>query len=712
MRTKWLLLALPLAILGLLLQSSLWVPTYASQAEGNPGRLVTFVRASIGDAKHLNPVVASERFAFEVMDRNVFEGLVAEDENMQVVPRLAERYETTEEAYLAVLPERSLPNGRRADAATLLAALRAAWQAGELGEVGPSITGIEPAPAEVRQLTTTVLARNDEGRETPLDVRLSVDVPERVKLTLSRVEPTLFRELQAVLGAGYFEGYPFEARFKLEKPEQRELVRARFPQLLPIGEHNPVITFFLRPGVRWHDGEPFGAHDVKFTYEAIVNPKNTSPRAGSFEAIKSIEIVDPLTARVTYKRLYSSGIIDWMLPLVPKHLLDDAALEREAKRRRLSDAERQKLSVRTTEFNRNPIGTGPFRFVRWLPDQFIQLSRNEQYWGEKARYRDIFYRIIPDYLTMELEFRAGALDVYDTLPHQAARYRADPDYRVLQYNEGAYAYIGYNARRPPFDDKRVRRALGMAIDVDAIIRHVLSGEGRRSTGPYYSHTPYYDPEVKPLPYDPQAALALLAEAGFRKNARGMLERDGKPFAFTLVTNNGNPQRKAIMTIAQEAWRKLGIDCKIQAFEWTVFLEQFVHQLNFDAIVLGWAGGAITFDKYLYFHSTQVSPYQRNYSGYQNPQADELLTRIGETYDAEELRKLTRQLHRVIAEDQPTTFLYEPIRPLAFDRRIARVTRSPDGTELVRELETPPSGNVYHAIAEWQKLSSVPLATAH
>jgi ABC-type transport system substrate-binding protein len=565
---------------------------------------------------------------------------------------------------------------------------------------------------ETRKDSTTVLTQNAKGRSEPVDVKLTIEVPERIKLRLSKVEPGLFKALESVVGAEYFASYPFAARFKLDRPEHLKRIEERFPSLLGIGEHNPIITFHLQPNVRWHDGVPFTGADVKFTYDAIMNPKNASTRTGSFEPVKSLEVLDDLTVRVTYKRLYAQGIIDWEIGIVPKHLLDDAALAREADRRQLSAEARKNLSVRTTTFNQNPVGTGPFRFTRWLPDQFVQLTRNDQYWGPKALYEEAYFRSIPDYLAMELEFQAGALDSYLLLPHQAERYRRDPSYNVQVHNEGAYAYIGYNARLPLFKDVRVRQALGMALDVDSIIKYVLSGEARRSTGPFYAHTPYNDPTVKPLPYDPAGAARLLAEAGWHKNARGVLEKGGKPFRFTMITNNGNPQRKAIMQIAQEAWKKLGVECSIQTFEWTVFLEEFVHTQKFEAFVLGWGGGAINPDKFELFHSSQTALYETNYCGYESKEADDLLTKIRETYDEKELIALTHQFHRVIARDQPYTFIYEPLRTFVLDRRIERHRPLADGRVAVEPVRTPPSGDLFRFMSEWRKTSGTSQATAH
>ena len=162
-----------------------------------------------------------------------------------------------------------------------------------------------------------------------------------------------------------------------------------------------------------------------------------------------------------------------------------------------------------------------------------------------------------------------------------------------------------------------------------------------------------------------------------------------------------------MTIAQEAWLKLGIDCKTQAFEWTVFLEDFVHKLNFDAVVLAWVGGDINPDRYQLWHSSQTNPYQLNYAGYKNAEADQLITRIREEYDFDTQVQLTHQLHRVIAEDQPFTFLYEPTEPIVIDNRIARVEHGPDGREVISRIEPTPSGSIDVYFSQWRKFAEAP-----
>ncbi|MFZ5897224.1 MAG: ABC transporter substrate-binding protein [Myxococcota bacterium] len=696
-------------VLVALFQSALWVPSYGSQSTNDhPERLTTFIEAHIGDAKLLNPVVAADNVSSQLISRRLFESLLDVDERLEVKGRLAERFELSEIAYLAAIPERKLPNGRAATAQALLETMRGAFDEGKLPELKALVTSLALLPALERPFSEEVVHTSAKGKPEPYEIKGFISVPERVEIKLTRVTSSLFDQLSEILGADYFKEYPFAARFKLEKQQDLAELRPKMPAILPIGEHNPKLTFYLRHGVRFHDGKPFTAADVKATYEAFIDGKTASPRAASFEPIRELRVIDDFTVEVIYKRLYAGAVTDWMLEIVPAHYVNPAALEREMNERKLSANERAAFSLRQSRFNKNPVGTGPFRFVEWRPDEFVHVVRNDDYWGKKPEYRDLYVRPIPDYVSQELELHAGAIDMYEPLPHQVARYKKDDRYQVVSGSEGYYVYIGYNLRRPLFQDVNVRRALGMAINVDDIIKYVLYGEGKRTSGPYYSYTPFYDPETPLIPYDPKAAADLLASAGWVKNKDGWLEKNGKVLEFTLITNNGNPQRKAIMTIAQDAWRKLGVNCTAQAFEWTAFLEDFIETNKFDAYVLGWVGGDINPDKFDIWHSSQTNAYQLNHVGYQNAEADRMIEQLRQEYDRPTQIRLARALHRKIASDQPYTFLYEPTRPYVLDKRIFVVNRGPDGKEHYEKIRPTPSGDISYYFDNWRKLA----ASAH
>lgn len=694
---KRLLVLAPIILTLGLLQSYFWVPTYEAQTTGNPERVFKFIEASIGDAKILNPILNADTASSRIVGF-VFEGLLDYDENLNLRSRLATDWTITESAYLWVNTTKRFPDGVPVTGRELEARIRRAIENNRLEGLKEGITEIKLLPPEQRTETIDLLGENGK----PISVQVRIHAPERLRFTLRQVDQDFFKRLKPILGPEYDRNVPLEKWIEVTPSDKQDLIRLQLAEILPVFEHNPVIFFHLRKGVRFHDGHEFEARDVKFTYEAIMNPRNLSPRTSDFEPIKSVEIVDPYTVRVVYKRLFSPAINAWTMGILPEHLLNDEALKREMDRRGISEAARAQFGMRDSEFNRRPLGVGPFRFVEWQSDELIHLTRNEDYWEGPPQYKEYYYRVIPDPLTQEVEFRTGAIDTYSPLPHQAARYKKDPAYQSFSSLGFGYSYIGYNNRRGLFSDKRIRQALGMAIHVDEIIKYVLYGEGEQITGPYPKNTEWYDPSVEPIPYNPEGALRILEELGWKKNAQGWLEKDGKIFEFNLITNNGNFIRKAILTIAQNAWRKIGIKCNTQLFEWAVFLKDFVNTGQFDALVLGWSMGPDP-DLYQIWHSSQAGPQQLNFVGYKNPEADDLIVRIRQEYNLDTQRELAHRLHRIIAEDQPYTFLYASLGTQVLDKKI--VVAENDGS--YSRIKPTKSGSVFFYFNQWRKLEFTP-----
>jgi len=692
MRPERVLLVVPALVVALLLQSYAWVPTYENQADGNPGRLRTFIEASIGDAKILNPILNADVASSRISDL-VFDGLLGLDENLKLRGRIARSWRIYEVAYLLVAPGARLADGSPATAAAITRRLRERIAADASGELGRLITGIKTLAPEQRIV---------EGGELPAKLRLRVHLPERLRLELSGVAQDLRARLTPVLGAAYARGFAQRASIEVLAGDPKSLDAKLRGALLPTIEHNPVIVFRLRRNVRFHDGYPLTANDVRFTYQAIMDPRNLSARRSDFEPVRAVEVLDDYTVKVTYKRLFSPAINAWTIGILPAHLLNRKALQREMDARGLSAEARANFGLRDSRFNRHPIGSGAFRFREWQSDELIHLVRNPGYWEGAPEYHDYYFRVIPDPLTQEVEFRTGALDAYAPQPYQVDRYRRDPAYRAFSTPGLGYTYIGYNNRRPLFSDPRVRRALGMAIDTGAIIRYVLYGEGEPISGPYPRTTIWYDPGVRPLPYDPAGAQRLLAELGWQRNADGWLEKDGKVFEFNLITNNGNSLRKAVLSIAQHAWRKIGIKVHTEVFEWAVFLEDFINPAQFDALILGWSMGADP-DLYQLWHSSQTGRNQLNFVGYRSAEADALIERIRREYDIDAQRRLAHRLHRVIARDQPYTFLYAPRSTRVLDRKIVMRTAG-GGYTPVRAAA---SGDLYYFMNRWIKLAYAP-----
>jgi len=706
MTTRKILIFAPAFVIFLLLQSYFWVPTYEQQTRGNPDRLNEYITASIGDASTLNPILSADSASSDI-NSMVFEGLIDRDEDLRFRGRLATSWEIYEEAFFYVNDNAFIPNLGKAGAKEVVEVVKRA-KAGDLPvnpELKASLDNIREIsvipPGEF--LVTRREKRTKEGQEAETEVKIRVTAPARIKLILRRVDQDLFENLSGILGNDYFASFDGRDYVNVDQ-DVAQTKKARYArEILPSTEHNPVVVFKLRPNVEFHDGHIFDANDVRFTYEAIMDPKNLSPRLADYEPVKEVQVADPLTVRIVYKRLYSPALGTWGMGILPEHLLNSEALRDEAIR---AEKDLEKFSLRQSRFNRHPIGCGPFVFREWKSDQYIILDRFDGYWEGPPNYERYIYRIIPDLLTQEMEFYAGTVDSYGVQPHQVQRLQNDPKYQGFSGPSFGYTYIGYNMRREPFDDRRVRRALSMAIDVDKIIEYVLHGQGERITGPFVKQTDYYDHSIKPIPYDPEGALKLLAEAGWRRNEEGWLERDGKRFQFTLITNSGNDLRKAILTIAQDAWKQIGIDVRTDLLEWAVFIQERVDKADFDALILGWSMG-IEPDLYQIWHSSQTNPYQLNFVGFKNLQADDLIIKIRQEYNHERQVTYCHKLHEIIARDQPYTFLYVAKWTAVLDKKIVIKETDSKGNVIYKKIEPTKTGNYTFYFNRWIKLPEVP-----
>ena len=703
MTIRKLLIFVPLALTLILLQSYLWVPTYEEQTRGNPNRLKEFITASIGDAAILNPILSADS-ASSTIESMVFEGLIDRDENLRFRGRLATSWEISEQAFFYINEEASIPGLGKATPGEVVAYLKKARD-GKLTVDSETLASLQNIKAisiiGPREFEVTERQKK-AGTLKAQEIKLHVFAPARIKLTLKHVDQDLFKYLARVLGENYFASFNPERYVREESGKETDL-RTYARKILPPVEHNPVIVFHLRPNVIFHDGQPFDAGDVKFTYESIIDPRNLSPRISDYEPVKRVEVIDPLTVRIVYKRLYSPALATWSIGILPRHLLNREALRKEAIRRGMDPA---KFTMRQSNFNRHPIGCGPFVFREWKSDQYIVLDHFRNYWEGPPNYERYVYRIIPDLLTQEMEFYAGTVDTYNVQPHQVQRLQSDPRYQSFSGLSFGYTYIGYNMRRAPFNDRRVRLALSMAIDVDKIIKYVLHGQGERITGPFVKQTDYYNHDIKPVPYNPGAALKLLETLGWKRNAEGWLEKNGKRFQFTLITNSGNELRKAVMAIVQNEWRQIGIDVRTDLVEWSVFIKERVDKADFDALILGWSMG-IEPDLYQIWHSSQTHPYQLNFVGFKNAEADHLIVKIRQEYSHNRQVEYCHRLHKIIAFEQPYTFLYVNKWTAVLDKRIVIKEVDAKGHVTYKKIKPTKTGDYTFYFNKWVKLPRVP-----
>ena len=439
----------------------------------------------------------------------------------------------------------------------------------------------------------------------------------------------------------------------------------------------PVITFHLRKGVHWHDGKRFTADDVKFTYDKIMDPKTNTVRRSDFELVKKAEVLDPYTFRVTYKQPFSPGLATWGMGIIPKHLLEN-------------------VDINTAPFNRRPIGTGPFRFVDWVSDEKIVVEANPRYHEGRPGLNGIVYRIIPEAALNEMEILTRGADYSGIFPYEYRRMTQVPFLKVYSQPSLGYTYIGYNFKNPLFEDRRVRQALTYAINRKEIVQYVLYGLGEVATGPFPNQMWYWNPNVKPIPYDPQKARQLLAEAGWKdKNSDGVLVKDGKPFKFTLITNSGNDTRRDVGVLVQRQLRDIGIDVSLELYEWSVFLNDFINVRHFDACILGWSL-SVDPDAYEIWHSSQIEK-GFNFISYRNSAVDRLWEEGRREYDMEKRKQIYWKIHELIAEDQPYTFLFVPLAISALQNKFALREKDVTGEEGFHEIKMEKAGLLYDLI---------------
>jgi ABC-type transport system substrate-binding protein len=459
-----------------------------------------------------------------------------------------------------------------------------------------------------------------------------------------------------------------------------------FPPLEPGGKERsfkaePIIRFTLRDGVRWHDGAPFTSADVAFTCQAIMNEKVASPRRADFELVDSVGTPDPLTVVVRYKKPFSPALLSWMGAILPEHILGkiDPAKWPEA-------------------YNRKPVGTGPFRFGEWKTNEFIRLKKNPAYFLGSPWLDSIVFRVLPDPLTLQLAFQTRQVDFWNVDPWAVKGLQGDPRFDLFSSPGNAYNYIGWNLRRPMFQDLKVRQALAQAVNVPQMIRYILYGHGVQSTGIFTPQMWFFDPSEKPLPYDPRAAGKLLDEAGWKPGPDGIRVKDGKRFSFTLLANNGNEVRRDIATLVQDDLKQIGIEVKVEIYEWAVLLKRFVNKGEFDAIVLGWGLG-YDFDQYSIWHSSQTHPEELNFVGFSDPKVDRLLTDLRQEYARPEIIRIAGQLQATIYDQQPYLFLFVPEGTEVMWKGAYRLRHpGPDGTWVDEPVHMTKAGWSYDM--EW------------
>jgi len=423
------------------------------------------------------------------------------------------------------------------------------------------------------------------------------------------------------------------------------------------------LKFFLKPGMLWEDGVEMTVEDVEFTYRTMINPKTPTAYAGDFLMVDTFIRTGRYSFEVTYAAPYARSLETWMSSILPKHILEGE-------------------NLRETRYARAPVGSGPYRFKEWVAGSRIVLEANPSYFEGRPNIDRLVFSTIPDLTTMFLELKAGALDMMTLTPQQYAYQTKDAsvadNYNQFRYLSFSYTYLGYNLESPLFKDAKVRRAIAHVVDKHAIIAGALLGQGKPSIGPYVPGTWAYNADIADYPQDVAAAEKLLAEAGWARDSKGMLRNaKGLPFAFTIMTNQGNEQRIKTAVIIQSQLKKLGMDVSVRTVEWATFFSQFVNKGFFDAVILGWTT-PLDPDLYDVWHSSRLRPDGLNFMKYANPEVDALIEKGRRTFDRTERKRIYDAVQVHLHNDQPYCFLYVPFTLPVVHKRFRGIVQAPAG----------------------------------
>jgi peptide/nickel transport system substrate-binding protein len=511
-------------------------------------------------------------------------------------------------------------------------------------------------------------------------------------------------------GASNILSYIFESLLTRDPRtlELKPLIAASLPE---ISEDKLHYTFRIRKDAHFQDGKPLTGEDVLFSLKVIKNPLVNAPFLRVYYAsITNAELVDDATIRFTASEPYflNDSVLGG-IDILPRHYYDPENLTKDVTVRQLDgDWSKSKNQVErfadqfNKNFNRNPMGSGPYRFKSWKTGEEVILERDSSYWGKDKEgvdqvYLDqIRFKIINNMDAALVSLKSGDLDMMGLQPLQFVRQTDSPKFKEsfekLTYYSPSYTYVGWNNDHPIFSDRRVRTAMTLLINRQQIVESVLFGLGQVVDSPIYRFRPEYDDSLYSHPHDPARALSLLREAGWKDtDGDGILDKKmgGKKvdFRFEIKFNSGNDVRKAIALAIQDELKKQAIECRVRELDWTIYLDD-VRNHKFDAIILGWLMSVNPPDAYQVWHSSQADNKGSNHVSYKNPEVDRILEEYRREFDPQKRIHLYKRFQQILNEDQPYTFLYMPKSAVATDKRFKGVEVLPIGGLRPRDWWVP------------------------
>jgi len=420
------------------------------------------------------------------------------------------------------------------------------------------------------------------------------------------------------------------------------------------------VTWKLRPGVTWHDGVPHTSADVKFTVDAI-NKGDWKPESvDGFDRISSVDIPDSLTAVVHYREVYAPYRLQFVRGTLPKHILAGKSIDA------------------ATDYNRKPLGTGPYRVVEWKTGEYILLEGVANYWrgAEFPKIKRLLFRFLPNTTTRINQLKSGEVQVVALVPWDKVReLRGNDAIRLNTVVGNGYEHVTLNQRRfAPFADVTVRRAMAHAIDRNLIVNTLLDSLVTVVNGPIQPLSSAYEANVTVHPYDPTRARALLDSAGWVRAADGIRAKGGQRLAFTMITQSGFAIRENVSQALQKQFRDIGIEARVKLIDGTT-ISSLWFKGDFDAMLHWWQMGADP-ELTLFFASDRMPPAGRNINYFRDDSITAMLYASDRTADEAKRDELLKATQRRLATLVPELPLYNTSKIDAVPTNLTGFTGNP------------------------------------
>jgi peptide/nickel transport system substrate-binding protein len=422
-----------------------------------------------------------------------------------------------------------------------------------------------------------------------------------------------------------------------------------------------VWTFKLRKGVKFHDGTPFNAHAVKVSFDRVIDKSHPFHQYGTWRypalglgPVKEVKVIDEYTVALRTEKPYAPLVANLALWLCP--ILSPAAIEKYK-----------------GDIGRNPVGTGPFKFVKWIKDDQIIVERNEEYWGQKPHLDRIILKAIPEVSARFMALQTGAIDIADDLdPDSIQMAKSNPNFKVIEQPSVNVGYLAINTKKPILSNKQVRQAIAHAIDKQTIIKTIFRGLAIPAVNPFPPSIWGYNFKIKDYEYNVQKAKALLAQAGYPNGFS--TELWAMPVSRAYM-----PEPVKTAELIQGYLAAVGINAKIVRHEWGAYLDKTAKGEH-DLCMLGWLGGNADPDNFLYglLHSDNSRPPAANVAFWQNPEFDRLVKEAQGLFGKEKRAPLYLKAQEIFHEEVPWVPLAHSTIVRIYNKKLHDVPLRPNG----------------------------------